>query len=141
MGELERAVEPVVVGQRERLVAQLDRAGAQLLGLRGPVQKGVGRVGMELDIGRRSENRPVSLTCSERIFALQPQVLVRGGIESTPEATKPVRRNESATAEHVPPRAERQIGYERGREKKDGAAEDHPVLASKQAEGQHSDHR
>ena len=53
MSELERAVEPVVIGQRHRLVAQLDRPGGQLLGLRGPVQEGVGRVGVELDVGRR----------------------------------------------------------------------------------------
>ena len=54
MGELERAVETVVVGQREGLVAQLGGADDQLLGLRGPVQKGVGRMGMELDVGGRA---------------------------------------------------------------------------------------
>ena len=39
MRELERAVDPVVVGQRERLVAELGRARRQLLRQRGTVQE------------------------------------------------------------------------------------------------------
>jgi len=42
LGELERPVDAVVVGQRERLVAELRRAGGQLLGLRGAVEEGIG---------------------------------------------------------------------------------------------------
>jgi len=37
--ELERAVETVVVGERERLVAELGGARGQLLGLRGAVEE------------------------------------------------------------------------------------------------------
>ena len=39
VGELERAVDAVVVGQRERLVAELGRARCQLLRQRGTVQE------------------------------------------------------------------------------------------------------
>ena len=37
--ELERAVDAVVVGQRERLVAELGGARGELLGLRGAVEE------------------------------------------------------------------------------------------------------
>jgi len=40
--ELERAVEPVVVGERECLVAELDRLGGELFGQRGAVQERIG---------------------------------------------------------------------------------------------------
>ena len=52
--ELERAVDPVVVGQRERRVAELGRLRRQLLGLGCPVEERVGAVGMELDIAHPS---------------------------------------------------------------------------------------
>ena len=39
VGELERAVDALVVGERERLVAELGRAQRQLLGMRGTVQE------------------------------------------------------------------------------------------------------
>ena len=42
VGELERAVDPVVVGERERLVAELGRPQDQLLGMRGAVQERIG---------------------------------------------------------------------------------------------------
>ena len=48
--ELERAVDAVVVGERERLVAELGGGRDELLGLRGPVQERVRRMGVELDI-------------------------------------------------------------------------------------------
>ena len=67
--ELERAVDAVVVGERERLVAELDGAGGELLRLRGAVEERVGGVAVELDVGRRTRDRPGSLTyCSERMF-------------------------------------------------------------------------
>jgi hypothetical protein len=37
--ELERAIDAVVVGERERLVAELRRARRQLLGQRGAVEE------------------------------------------------------------------------------------------------------
>ena len=40
--ELERAVDALVVGERERLVAELGRAQRELLGVRGAVEEGVG---------------------------------------------------------------------------------------------------
>ena len=52
--ELERAVDPVVVGQRERLVAELGRPGRQLLGQGCPVEERVGAVGMKLDVAHTS---------------------------------------------------------------------------------------
>ena len=49
VGELERAVEAVVVGERQRLVAELRRANGQFFGQRCPVQKGIRRMSVELD--------------------------------------------------------------------------------------------
>ncbi len=48
--ELERAVDAVVVGERECLVAELRRPRRELLGLRGAVEKRVRRVRVELDV-------------------------------------------------------------------------------------------
>ena len=48
--ELERAVDAVVVGERERLVAELRRARRELLRLRRPVEERVRRVAVELDV-------------------------------------------------------------------------------------------
>ena len=39
MGELERAVDAVMIGERERLVAELGRPERQLLGMGGAVQE------------------------------------------------------------------------------------------------------
>ena len=50
MRELERAVDAVVVGERECLVAELRRPGHELLGVRRPVEERVGRVAVQLDI-------------------------------------------------------------------------------------------
>ena len=48
--ELHRAAQPVVVGQRERAVAELGRGGGQLVGQRGAVEEGEGGVGVELGV-------------------------------------------------------------------------------------------
>jgi hypothetical protein len=40
--ELERAVDAVVVGERERLVAKLGRSRRELLGQRGAVEERIG---------------------------------------------------------------------------------------------------
>ena len=48
--ELHRAVDAVVVGQRERLVALLRRRRRQLVGQRGAVEEREGGVGVELDV-------------------------------------------------------------------------------------------
>ncbi len=48
--ELERAVEAVVVGERERRIAELRRACGKLLRLRGAVEERIGAVGVELYI-------------------------------------------------------------------------------------------
>ena len=53
--ELERAAEVVVIGQRERLVAELVRTGDKFLRPRGAVEEGVGRVAVELRVGDRQE--------------------------------------------------------------------------------------
>ena len=48
--ELERAVDAVVVGERERLVSELRRARRELLRLRRAVEERVRRVAVELDV-------------------------------------------------------------------------------------------
>ncbi len=50
VGELERAVDPVVVGERERRVAELGRPHHELLRHRGPVEERERRVAVELDV-------------------------------------------------------------------------------------------
>jgi len=50
VGELERPVDAVVIGERERAVAELRGADDELLGLRGPVEERVGRMAVELDV-------------------------------------------------------------------------------------------
>ena len=50
MGDLERAVDPVVVGQRERGVAELDRTRDELLRVRRAVDYGDRRVAVKIDI-------------------------------------------------------------------------------------------
>ena len=49
VGELERAVDAVVVGERERVVAELGGARGELLGQRRAVEERVGRVRVQLD--------------------------------------------------------------------------------------------
>ena len=48
--ELHRAAQPVVVGDRERRVAELRRGGRQLVGQGGAVEEGEGGVGVELGV-------------------------------------------------------------------------------------------
>ena len=50
--ELERPVDAVVVGERERLVTELHRPHGELLRLRGAVEERVGGVAVELDVTR-----------------------------------------------------------------------------------------
>ena len=57
VGELERAVDAVVVGQRERVVAELGGSCRELLRQRRPVEKGIRRVRVQLDVAHR---RPAS---------------------------------------------------------------------------------
>ena len=68
--ELHRAATRVVVGQRERVVAQLDRRGDELVGQRGAVEEREGGVGMELDVHTNtcshSQSAPSSSTSSAR---------------------------------------------------------------------------
>ena len=50
LGELHRARDAVVVGERHRAVAELGRGGGEFVGQRGAVQEREGRVGVELDV-------------------------------------------------------------------------------------------
>src|SRR5262249_14628313 len=50
--ELERAVDAIVVGECERVVAELGRAGGELLGQRRAVEERVRGVRMQLDVRR-----------------------------------------------------------------------------------------
>ncbi len=52
--ELERAVDPVVVGQRERLVPQLGGARSQFLRMRGAVEERIRRMAVQLDVAHSS---------------------------------------------------------------------------------------
>ena len=78
--ELHRAVDPVVVGQRERPVTELECCGGELLGQRGAVEEGIGGVAMQLGVGdahrwrnqrplvrswKTTRSRPDSLTTSQ----------------------------------------------------------------------------
>ena len=56
--ELERPVDAVVVGERERVVAELGRARRELLRQRGAVEERVGGVRVQLDV--RRGRRPVA---------------------------------------------------------------------------------
>ncbi len=60
LGELHRARDRVVIGQRERRVAALDRRLRELVGQRCPVEEREGRMAVELDVGH------------ERMFASGP---------------------------------------------------------------------
>ena len=59
LGELHRAGDRVVVGQREGLVAEFERGDHELLGQRSAVEERVGRVSVQLRVDRH-----------ERMFAL-----------------------------------------------------------------------
>ena len=59
VGELERPVDPVVVGERERVVAELDRPRGELLGQRGAVEERVRRVRVQLDVALPVRSRRV----------------------------------------------------------------------------------
>ncbi len=51
MGELHRAPDPVVIGEREGGIAERRSRGGQLRRRRGAVEEGEGRVGVQLDVG------------------------------------------------------------------------------------------
>ena len=53
-GELHRTRDRVVVGQRKRFIAQLERSRHELVGKRGAVQERESRVAVELDVHRRT---------------------------------------------------------------------------------------
>jgi hypothetical protein len=58
LDELHRSPDPVVVGQRERRVAQARRSAGQLRRRRGPVEEGEGGVSVQLDVGSRGRHQP-----------------------------------------------------------------------------------
>jgi hypothetical protein len=61
VGELERAVDAVVVGKREGGIAEVGGADGELLGKRGAVEEGVGGVRVELDVAHPAQS--ASHTC------------------------------------------------------------------------------
>ena len=61
MGELHRAPDPVVVGQRQRRIAELRGGARQLQRGRGAVEEGERRVGVQLDVGRGARHRSSGL--------------------------------------------------------------------------------
>src|SRR6478672_3642486 len=75
MGELERAGQAVVVGQREGLVTEAGGGQGQLLGLGGAVQEGVAGVGVQLDHARCSYQRP--WWRSQKTTVLRPSASTR----------------------------------------------------------------
>ena len=50
LGELHGAEDSVVVGQGDRIVAELERGGDKLLGKRRAIEEGVGGVAVELGV-------------------------------------------------------------------------------------------
>ena len=48
--ELHRTVQPVVIGERQRGIAQFERAHRELLRPRRPIEKGIGRVRVQFDV-------------------------------------------------------------------------------------------
>jgi len=77
--ELERAVDAVVIGERERLIAELGRPRRELLGLRRPVEERVGGMCVQLDVQR--EQVFYTNTCSPvnvRIEERRPQAAGAG---------------------------------------------------------------
>ena len=66
LGELHRAPEAVVVGERDRLIAVNRRGGDHFLGRRGAVEERVGGVGVKLDVVHYGAS---GLTC--RVTACQ----------------------------------------------------------------------
>ena len=73
--ELHRAVEPVVIGERERGIAQFERARRQFLGPRRPIEKRVGGVRVQLDVVDGGHGL---LRLQEP--AIQHQIVVRGEV-------------------------------------------------------------
>ena len=74
--ELHRAAQAVVVGERERLVAERGRRPHQLVRERGPVEEGIGGVGMELSEHERMfayradafANRAAGTSCANAVL-------------------------------------------------------------------------
>ena len=64
VGELERAVDAVVVGERERGIAELGGADRELLGQRRAVEEAVGGVRVQLDVFRPAHARLSTLSTS-----------------------------------------------------------------------------
>jgi hypothetical protein len=64
--ELERAVDAVVIGERESLVSELRCASGELLRLRRPVQKAVRGVTVELDVSAHVSGAPLAKEASAR---------------------------------------------------------------------------
>ena len=64
VGELERAVDAVVVGERERGIAELGGADRELLGQRCAVEEAVGGVRVQLDVFRPAHARLSTLSTS-----------------------------------------------------------------------------
>ena len=64
VGELERAVDTVVVGERERGIAELGGTDGELFGQRRPVEEAVGGVRVQLDVPRLAHARLSPLSAS-----------------------------------------------------------------------------
>ena len=80
-GELQRAVDPVVVGERERRVPELGGSDRELLRKRGAVEKRVRRVAVELDVPSRARAAPLDRRVGMRLVirpVSEPRVLVSG---------------------------------------------------------------
>ena len=93
VGELERAVDAVVVGERERLVAELCRLRGQLLGMRRTVQERVRRVAVQLDVRGGTHGSPTSPLLlagagKHRLLASRPAKPASGHNPSCTEALK-----------------------------------------------------
>ena len=82
VGELHRAPDAVVVGQRQRRVAERRRGARQLERGRGAVEEGEGRVGVQLDVGGRRHRRPQARWRNQR-----PSPASRKTVSARPSAS------------------------------------------------------
>ncbi len=70
LGQLHRARDRVVIGQRQRRVPELARAMSQLIGQRHAIQERVGRVAMQLDVrGRRRRGHRSAASLLAHVYA------------------------------------------------------------------------
>src|SRR6185312_14483018 len=86
-GELHRARDRVVIGQRQRVVTQSQRGGHELVGQRSPIQERERRMAVQLRVHRTYVRTP-----RDRIQALQDTISPPAPAPETPCPPRPARQ-------------------------------------------------